>query len=98
MKYTLLIIYYNIYILSIFSENLIKPKLCIDCKFFIKDFFTSSKFGKCSLFPRDSIEEYNKYFLVNGKKNNKNIDNYFCSTAREFDNMCGKEGKLHEKM
>jgi cysteine synthase len=49
------------------------------------------------LFPRYSREEYNKYFLVNGKKNNKNMDYYYCSTAREFHNMCGKEGNFHEK-
>ena len=39
-------------ILSPFTANQIRPKLCIDCKFYTKNFFTFSEFGKCSLFPR----------------------------------------------
>jgi hypothetical protein len=34
---------------------------------------------------------------VNGKPDN-NLDKYhYCSTARKFDNMCGKEGKFYEE-
>ena len=83
-------------ILSPFSviSSQIRPKLCIDCKFYTKDFFTFSEFGKCSLFP---IEK-NSYFFVNGKGNNsKEYDYHYCSTARKFDNMCGQEGKFYEK-
>jgi hypothetical protein len=74
-------------------KHKIKPKICIECKYYTKDsFFTFSEFGKCSLFPS---EEYTGYFLVNGKKPNKEY--YYCYTSREFDNMCGKEGKFYEK-
>jgi len=79
-------------ILSPFSANQIRHKLCIDCKFYTKSFFSFSKFGKCTLFP---IENYNDYFLVNGKNSNTEYD--YCSEARKFDSMCGKEGKFYEK-
>ena len=83
-------------ILSPFSASQIRPKLCIDCKFYTKDFFTSSEFGKCSMFPR---EKDNDYFLVNGNDNgnNNNIELHYCSTSRKYDNMCGKAGKFYEK-
>jgi len=90
MKYILII--YSI-ILSSFSASQMKPKLCINCKFYKKDFFTSSEFGKCSLFPR---EKENDYFLVNGNNNN-NIESYYCSTSRKYDHLCGKEAKFFEK-
>jgi hypothetical protein len=74
-------------------ENHIKPKLCFECKHFKKDFFITNKFGKCILFPR--IE--NDYFFVDGIKNTKKDDYFYCSTARRVDNMCGKEGVFYEK-
>ena len=95
MKNILIIIFYNIFILSIFScSELIKPKLCITCKHFIKNYFTGNKFGKCSLLP---IEIENNDFLVDGSGENKKMDYNYCSIARQYDNMCGKEGKLYEK-
>jgi len=81
-------------LLSPFSASQIRPKLCIDCKFYKKDFFTFSEFGKCSLFPKEGD---NDYFLVNGNKKNNNIEYYYCNTARNSDNMCGEEGKFYEK-
>jgi hypothetical protein len=81
-------------ILSSFSASQIRQKLCIDCKFYTKSFFSSSEFGKCKLFPR---EKDNDYFLVNGNNNNNNTEYNFCSIARKYDYMCGKEGKFYEK-
>ena len=93
MKSILFVIYCNI--LSIISANQNIPKFCINCKFYKKDsFFTFSEFGKCSLFPK---EIYNEYFLVNGSKNNTNIEYDYCTTLRNFDHLCGKEGKYYEK-
>lgn len=82
-------------ILSPDSANQIRPKLCIDCKFYTKNFFTFSEFGKCSMFPTE--QQSNDYYLVNGK--NYNIEDYYhyCSTSRKLDHMCGKEGKFFEK-
>jgi len=89
MKYIFLIIFHTI--LSTFST---KPKFCVDCKFFKLDLFSGNKFGKCLLFSKEEID-YN--FLVDGSKENKKIKYSYCSVARQFDNMCGKEGKLYEK-
>ena len=80
-------------ILSSISASQIRPKLCIDCKFYTKNLFTFSEFGKCSLFPK---EIDNSYFLVNGNNNN-NIEYHYCATARGTDRMCGEEGKFYEK-
>jgi len=80
--------------LSSFSLNEIKPKLCINCKYFISDDDTN-KFGKCSLFPK--LEENNISFLVNGDKNIKNIQYFYCSTLRSDNTKCGKEGKMFKR-
>ena len=67
------------------------PKLCINCKFFTNSLFTDSKYGKCSLFTK--IEESKADFLVNGIRTRKNkIDYTYCSIARKYDDMCGRNG------
>ena len=92
MNYFFLII--NYLIVATVSTNLDKPRLCIDCKFFTNNFLTDSDYGKCSLFVRENrIDKY----LVNGIKKIPDIDYYYCSTARNFDTMCGKEGTFFEK-
>ena len=90
MKYILFFILFA----EIFASNPIKPKLCKDCKFFRKDFFTINKFGKCSLFPKG---QDNIYSLVDGSKNNNVVDYYYCSVARNYKYMCGSEGTLYVK-
>ena len=79
---------------QVLSFNVIKPKLCVNCKHFITDNDTG-KFGKCSLFPQK--EKNNCYTLVNGISENKNIEYYYCATARNSEDMCGKEGKMHKR-
>ena len=69
-----------------------KPKLCINCKYFITDNDTG-KFGKCSLFPS---KENNIYNLVNGIHKD-NIEYHLCSASRQLDHICGKEGKMYKK-
>ena len=96
MKYLFIILFYSTF-LSIFSFEHNKPKLCINCKYFIKNIHNDNdndnEFGKCSLFPR--VEEDNE-FLVTGIHKNKNINYYYASTARST-NMCGKEGKMYKR-
>ena len=80
--------------LQILSFKEIKPKFCINCKYFITDNNTD-KFGRCSLFPKEKNNDI--YTLVNGVYEDKIIEYSFCSKSREIDSMCGKEGKMYEK-
>jgi hypothetical protein len=77
-------------ILPIFSLQTVKPKLCINCKYFISDNDTG-KLGKCSLFEK---KEGDIFFLVNGIKEE---ENYYCSVSRSSNHMCGEEGKYYKK-
>ena len=88
MKY-LFIIFMSFFV---FGEAL-KPKLCINCKFYKKDSFTNNKFGKCLLFPQ---EESNDYIFVDGT-NNKKKDYHYCATARKLNHMCGEKGIFFNK-
>jgi hypothetical protein len=90
MKYIFTIL--SILFLPILCFKEMKPKLCINCKYFITDNKTG-QFGKCSFFLKN---EKNIYKLVNGI-HEENIDYHYCATSRETDNMCGKEGKMYKK-
>jgi hypothetical protein len=85
----IILIFFSI-ILPIISLKQIKPKLCIDCKYFISDNNTG-KYGKCSFFPTDKSRIH---LLVNGVEEQ---DCYYCSTSRTSSDMCGKEGKHYKK-
>ena len=85
----------NYIILSTFLANSLKSKLCIDCKFFIKNALVNDNLGKCALFPR---ETYNpKNFLDYGIINMTSPNYYYCSTARDYNTMCGEEGNFFKK-
>jgi hypothetical protein len=69
-------------------DQSVKPKLCIQCKHLLPT--NRDVFGRCSLFPRESIVAN---YLVTGMDDKSNADHYFyCSTARTNEDMCGKEG------
>jgi hypothetical protein len=97
MNYILLCccIFYNT--LSIISANQNIPKFCIDCKFFKNNFLTGSEYAKCSAFPIIEIEKDNANFLVNGYKKDSKKEFEYCSIARKFEHLCGKEGKFYER-
>lgn len=87
MKNILVIICFII--LPVFSLNEITPKLCVNCKFFMNNFIIGKKYGRCSLFPKTETDiDY-----VTGIKTESKFQ--FCSIARDYDNMCGKEGKKY---
>ncbi len=67
-----------------------KPNLCINCKFFKKDFFSQPKYGKCTLFP--IIIEDDNYEVTGIVASNK-IEHQFCSIVRRY-GECGPEGRL----
>jgi len=77
--------------LCLFSTDFLKPKLCKDCIFYKRSTLTpfDLKYGKCTLFP---LQKYNNNYLVDGSKQIVEIDHHFCSIAREYDSLCGKEG------
>lgn len=90
MNYIILII--CSIILPIISINH-KPKLCLNCKFFIPDTTTNTGiFSRCSFFPN---KEGEINFLVNGIIGK--YQNDYCSTARCINDMCGEEGKHYKK-
>jgi len=79
--------------LQILSFKEIKQKLCINCKYFITD--NNNQFGKCSLFIKDNSNSI--YELVNGIRQDEDIEYHYCVTSRELGHMCGKEGKMYKK-
>ena len=68
-----------------------KYKVCLNCKFFRNTFMNDNKYGKCYLFPIPNNTTTN---LVVGFEN---IEYYLCSIARQYNDMCGKEGKMYKK-
>ena len=94
MKYIIAII--CSIILPIFSFKEIKPKLCINCRYFITDNDTG-EYGKCSLFTRETLKIHDYNFLVNGISKDAEKDYFYCSSARRIDDKCGIEGKFHKR-
>ena len=81
-----------------------QPKICTKCKYFIHN--DKLIYGKCALFPKIDYENLLQKrkdlyeFLVTGyekPKEHKPVEYFFCSTTRECENMCGKEGKKYEE-
>jgi len=91
MKYIFTIL--SIFFLPILSFKEIKPKICVNCKYFITDNSTG-KYGKCSLFPK---KENDIYKLVNGINSIIDIEYHYCSVVRDTEHMCGPEGKMYKK-
>jgi len=79
-----------LYTLSSIALPSIALSFCKNCKHFIKN--GAIQYGKCGFFPIKVKDNY----LVTGIKSEN--DYFYCSTAREFDRMCGYEGKHYEGM
>ena len=91
MKYIFTIL--SILFLPIFCLNGIKPKLCINCKYFITDNNTG-KYGRCMLFQIEGEKCYN---LVNGNVNENQNQYHSCVVARQMESKCGSQGKMYKK-
>jgi len=76
-------------IIPVFSLNEITPKLCVNCKFFMKNVISGNTYGKCSFFPKTEMN----IDLVTGIKTDSKY--HYCSIARDYDDMCGKQGKQY---
>ena len=77
----------------LFLQTAFSLKICTNCEFFHQKLLQPSKFGKCTKFP---IPNEDPYFLVNGIRTVEQDYNY-CSTAREFDHLCGKDAIYFKK-
>jgi len=77
------------------SMKFIAPKICVNCKHFIPS-QTGLQYGKCALFEREALFEWEEknYFLVTGGNNSHKV---YCQTARNDEQMCGKEGKMYTR-
>ena len=85
-----ILIFLSIFLPTI-SLKQTKPKLCINCKYFIPD-NDSGKYSKCFLCP---TIQGKANFLVSGTIN---IDDYYyCTTARSGNAICGEAGKFYKK-
>ena len=93
-----------------FLDSLKPDKTCAKCIYFLKthdNLEVDNSYGKCLLFPKVDPLEYHKRkkkelvdLLVTGnypKKESDDSDYYYCSIARNSENMCGFEGKKFKK-
>lgn len=67
------------------------PKFCVNCVHFTKHERLGDKFGYCSMFPK--IEKDTK-FLITGDIELESVEMHYCSTARNFNHMCGERARL----
>ena len=81
-----------LYLFIVQCSSLSMPKLCVNCIHFMPD-DTSDKYGKCDQFI---IESDNNYGLMTGEYIEEFNDFHYCTTARNFDHMCGKHGKKYK--
>lgn len=70
------------------------PKYCVNCRYFIDtpttDYNPHVSIGRCSFFPKKNVNH-----LITGKESDKEF--FYATTAREFPDMCGEEGKQYKK-
>ena len=78
-----------IYLFILINSLKIKPKFCVNCKFFIID-NENNEYSTCMKFP-----EKNNKFLVTGNYEVKNFN--YCSIARHYDDMCGVNATKYVK-
>lgn len=64
--------------------NSSKPKLCINCRYFIPCDLSTS-YSKCSQFPRSDITTN---FLVSGNHDYVRSNYYYCSSAKDQGKIC----------
>ena len=65
---------------------------CVNCVHFKKHWLSSTTFGRCAVFPKESENKID--YLISGKPEK---EFKFCSTARMDENMCGPKGKYFQK-
>jgi hypothetical protein len=92
MHYLFVVITFLTSSLYFSSTTITSEKICVNCKYFVRNPFCKDTFGKCSAFPKKDDNEL--YYLISGKRK---IEYYFCVSAREDNKLCGPEGKMYMK-
>jgi hypothetical protein len=73
------------------SLQLHTQKNCINCKYYIQNQYIDDKiFGKCLYNPNKLHKIFN---LITGELIEDNSDYEYCTTARQFNYLCGASGK-----
>ena len=67
----------------------VKQNFCVNCKYFIPDNNGKNEFGKCGMFPSES-----QNYLIDGII--REDEYYYCSTARQYESLCGKDGAKYK--
>ena len=81
----------------LFLVECYKPKFCMNCKYFLRDNILPDDltFAHCAKFPKKDENEME--YLITGEKNKEVESFHFCTTARRYDDKCGKEGKHYRR-
>ena len=79
-------------ILQIFSFKEITPKLCRNCKYFIKD-NRGREFSKCNVFLLPT--SINDRVLLHYIEEEEDTEYYPSYLARQINYMCGPEGTMY---
>lgn len=76
------------------------PRICKNCKYFIPNisYDGSLEFSKCSAFNTTTNLGNTKYLVSGVDDGVREYTEYtHCSTARDFEKMCGKNGKMYKR-
>ena len=67
-------------------------KFCVDCEHYLPH-ITGATYGKCKAFPRtDSLKKAETEYMVSGFFSEAKVEYFYCSTARDTESMCGRNG------
>jgi hypothetical protein len=72
------------------NSHIFNPKLCINCKNFIRNHNIGNKYGKCKAFPI-IFQKDDEYLITGIIRKDKTYYNY-CNVARANKNMCRENG------
>lgn len=65
-------------------------KFCVDCEHYLPH-ISNPTYGRCKAFPRTySLNKAETAYMVSGVFSEAEVEYFFCSSAREYQNMCGR--------
>jgi len=84
----------------VFSLKPTTSRICKNCRYFIPKVSDSgsTEYSKCMLFNTTTHLSNTKYLVTGIDDGPKvHVEYYYCSTARDFEHMCGKDGKKYKR-